>query len=263
MRKFILSALALIWGAVPAAALQSDCLAMAGRDAKVVPAAYTEAALEADQVKLTFIGHSSFIIESPGGTRIVTDYSGYSAGIVPDAVTMNRAHSTHYTDFPDPAIRHVLRGWNPEGGGPAFHDVEIGDIRVRNVTTDIRSGMAGRMKDGNSIFIFEVAGLCIGHLGHLHHLLGAEHIGMIGRLDIVMVPVDGGYTMGQDEMLEVLRTIKARVVIPMHYFGPATLGRFITTVSREFELEIAASPERIFTAAGLPDKPKLLVLPGD
>jgi L-ascorbate metabolism protein UlaG (beta-lactamase superfamily) len=263
MRKVLLSALLFFWGAAPAAALQSDCLAMAGREPQVVPAAYTEAALEADQVKLTFIGHSSFIIESPGGTRIVTDYAGFSAGILPDAVTMNRAHSTHYTDFPDPAIKHVLRGWNPEGGEPAAHDVEIGDIRVRNVTTDIRGGMSGRMKDGNSIFIFEVAGLCIGHLGHLHHLLGAEHIGMIGRLDIVLVPVDGGYTMGQDEMLDVLRTIKARVVIPMHYFGPTTLNRFIATVSREFELETSTVPERIFTAATLPDTPKLLVLPGD
>ena len=262
MRKFVLSALLLIWCAAPAAALQSDCLAMAGAEPRVVPAAYAETALEADQVKLTFIGHSSFIIESPGGTRIVTDYSGFSAGIVPDAVTMNRAHSTHYTDFPDPGIRHVLRGWNPEGG-PAVHDVEIGDIRVRNVTTDIRGGMAGRVKDGNSIFVFEVAGLCIGHLGHLHHLLGPEYVGLIGRLDVVMVPVDGGYTMGQVDMLEVLKTIKARVVIPMHYFGPTTLNRFIANVSTEYELETSTTPERIFTAAGLPDEPKLLVLPGN
>jgi L-ascorbate metabolism protein UlaG (beta-lactamase superfamily) len=234
---------------------------MAGASPRIVPASFTEAKLAADEVKLTFIGHASFIIESPGGTRLVTDYAGNSAGIVPDAVTMNRAHSTHYTDSPDPAIKHVLRGWNPEGG-PAVHDVEIGDIRVRNVTTDIRGGMAGRMKDGNSIFIFEVAGLCIGHLGHLHHLLGAEHLGMIGRLDIVMVPVDGGYTMGQDEMLEVLRTIKARVVIPMHYFGPTTLARFIGTVGREYQLEASSSPERVFSAATLPDEPKLLVLQG-
>ena len=45
---------------------------------------------------------------------------------------MNHAHTSHYTDAPDPAIRHVLRGWNPEGG-PAVHDVEIGDVRVRKV----------------------------------------------------------------------------------------------------------------------------------
>lgn len=119
------------------------------------------------------------------------------------------------------------------------------------------------MKDQNSIFIFEVAGLCIGHLGHLQQLLGAEHMGMIGRLDIVMVPVDGGYTMAQLGMLEVLRTIKAQVVIPMHYFGPATLNRFIANVSREYELETSLTPERIFTAAGLPDRPTLLVLPGE
>jgi L-ascorbate metabolism protein UlaG (beta-lactamase superfamily) len=261
VRNMMLSLLMLAASAAPAMALQSDCLAMAGASPRIVPASYTETQLAADEVKLTFIGHASFIIESPGGTRIVTDYAGYSAGILPDAVTMNRAHSTHYTDTPDPAIKHVLRGWNPEGG-PAVHDVEIGDIRVRNVTTDIRGGMAGRMKDGNSIFIFEVAGLCIGHLGHLHHLLGAEHLGMIGRLDIVMVPVDGGYTMGQDEMLEVLRTIKARVVIPMHYFGPTTLARFIGTVGREYELETSATPERVFSAASLPDTPKLLVLQG-
>ena len=263
MRKFVLSAVLFCWSVVPAAALQSDCLAMAGNEPRVVPAAYHEAALAADEVKLTFLGHASFIIESPGGTRIVTDYSGYSGGIVPDAVTMNGAHSTHFTDSPDPGIKHVLRGWNPDGEAPAAHDTEIGDIRVRNVTTDIRGGLSGRVKDGNSIFIFEVAGLCIGHLGHLHHLLGPEHVGLIGRLDIVLVPVDGGYTMGQDHMLEVLRTLKARVVIPMHYFGQATLNRFIATVSREFELETSTTPERVFSASLLPDQPKLLVLPGD
>ena len=71
MRKFILSALLVFCWAAPAAALQSDCLAMAGAEPRVVPAA-----LKPDEVKLTFIGHASFIIESPGGTRIVTDYAG-------------------------------------------------------------------------------------------------------------------------------------------------------------------------------------------
>lgn len=263
MRTLFLSACLVLAGlATPAAAVQSDCLAIAGREPRIVPAAIELAKLGQEEVRLTFLGHSSFIIESPGGTRIVTDYAGYSGGIVPDGVTMNRAHSSHYTDVPDPAIKHVLRGWNPDGG-PAVHDVEIGDIRVRNVTTDIRGGMAGRMKDGNSIFVFEVAGLCIGHLGHLHHLLGPEYVGLIGRLDVVLVPVDGGYTMGQAEMLEVLRTLKARVVIPMHYFGPATLNRFIATVGQDFELETSTSAERILSAATLPERPKLLVLPGD
>ncbi|NIX22805.1 MAG: Zn-dependent hydrolase, partial [Actinobacteria bacterium] len=93
-----------------------------------------------------------------------------------------------YTDFPDPAIEHVLRGWNPEGG-PAEHDLDVGDVHIRNVPTDIR-GWSGLVEpDGNSIFIFEVADLCIGHLGHLHHRLSDADLALIGRLDVVFAPV--------------------------------------------------------------------------
>lgn len=49
----------------------------------------------------------------------------------------------------------------------------------------------------------------------------------------------------------------------MHFFGPTTLNRFIAIVSQDYELETSAVPERIFTAPGLPDNPKLLVLPGN
>ena len=239
----------------PSAFAAADCLAMAGN----VPRVHL-AALEADQVQLTYLGHSTFLIESAGGTRIATDFTGYAGGVVPDAVTMNRAHSSHYTDFPDPAIKHVLRGWNPEGG-IARHDLEVGDVRIRNVTTDIRRGEL-RIPDANSIFVFEVAGLCIGHLGHLHHELNPEHLGALGRLDVVLVPVDGGYTMAQANMLEVLKSLKARVVIPMHYFGPSTLARFIANVGGVFELQTMTEPRLVLSAATLPDKPKLIVLPG-
>ena len=59
------------------------------------------------------------------------------------------------------------------------------------------------VRDGNSIFIFEVAGLCIGHLGHLHHKLDDSHFAQIGRIDILMVPIDGSYTMSLDGMSEI------------------------------------------------------------
>src|SRR5262245_12789818 len=239
----------------------SECLAMAQAPGLVRPARYQEAALEATQVRFTFVGHSTFLIESPGGVRIATDYSGNANGIVPDVVTMNHAHSTHYTDFPDPKIKHVLRGWNPEGG-PARHDLQVGDVRIRNVTTDIRGGALGRIPDGNSIFIFEIAGLCIGHLGHLHQELSPQQLGAIGRLDIVLVPVDGTYTMAQANMLAVLKALKARIVMPMHYFGPETLARFIKALAGSLDVDYQADPTVILSAATLPEKPKLIVLPG-
>ena len=61
------------------------------------------------------------------------------------------------------------------------------------------------VRDGNSIFIFEVAGLCIGHLGHLHHKLDDSHFAAIGRIDILMVPIDGTYTMSLDGVSDITR----------------------------------------------------------
>jgi L-ascorbate metabolism protein UlaG (beta-lactamase superfamily) len=248
----------------PAAMAQAlaECLTMAEGPARIQHARYEAAALARNEVQLTFVGHSTFVIESPGGVKIATDYTGRPAGLIPDAVTMNRAHSSHFTDYPDPAIKHVLRGWNPEGG-PAQHDVTVGDVRIRNVPTDIRAGEVGRVKDGNSIFIIEAAGLCIGHLGHLHHELSPEYLGWIGRLDIVLVPVDGGYTMAQASMLGVLKELKARIVIPMHYFGPETLGRFIGNARGDFDVEMGESPVLVVSADKLPERPKLIVLPGN
>ena len=251
----------LVIAATPAEAQVSRCLAIADAAPRLQQAAFTPAALNPDEVRVRFLGHSTFLIESHQGITIATDYTGHSGGVVPDVVTMNRAHSSHYTDHPDPGIEHVLRGWNPDGGA-ADHQLEVGDVAIRNVPTDIRGGFGGVMPNGNSIFIFEVANLCIGHLGHLHHELGPEHVGLIGRLDVLMVPVDGSYTVAQASMINVIKLLRARIVLPMHYFGPTTLQRFLDGLSGEFEIEISSTPEIVLSEATLPSAPKVLVLPG-
>src|SRR3984885_10941218 len=195
---------------------------------RVIPAAFDLAALNADQVRLTFIGHATFLIESPQLVRIATDYNDYvRPPVLPDIITMNHAHDTHYTDHPDPAIKYVLRGWGPSETEPAIWDLKYRDVRVRNVPTNIRSFGGATERYGNSIFIFEIANLCIAHLGHLHHTLSQAQLNEIGRVDVVMAPVDGGYTLDLDGMMEVLTALKAQIIIPMHFFSPYTLGRFL------------------------------------
>jgi L-ascorbate metabolism protein UlaG (beta-lactamase superfamily) len=223
------------------------------------------AALEPDQVRLTYIGHATFLIETPQLVRIATDYNSYvKPPVIPDIVTMNHAHSTHYTDNPESEIRHVLRGWSPEYGKPARIDLQYKDVRVRNVPTNIRSyyGSAETERHGNSIFIFEVANLCIAHLGHLHHTLNQQQLNEIGRVDVVMVPVDGSYTLDLEGMVEVLHALKARVMIPMHFFSPWTLERFLSRVGQEWNVETREIPSVVFSKATLPEKPMVLVLPG-
>ena len=161
--------------------------------------------------------------------------------MLPDIATMNHAHSTHYTLSPDPSIKYVLHGW-ADDQKPARVDLQYKDVRVRNVPTNIRTFEGGTERHGNSIFIFEIANLCIAHLGHLHHTLTQQQLNEIGRVDIVLVPVDGSYTLDLDGMVEVLHALKAPLMIPMHYFSAYTLDRFLQRVRQDWDVGTRAGP---------------------
>jgi L-ascorbate metabolism protein UlaG (beta-lactamase superfamily) len=231
----------------------------------IVRASLTPAQAEVGLVALTFIGHATFLIESPAGVTIATDYNGVvKPPVVPRIVTMNHAHTTHYTLVPEPEIEYVLHGWG-EDGEPARHELAIADVWLRNVTTNIRGGfgMSGAIqRDMNSIFVFEVAGLCIAHLGHLHHHLTPEHLKALGRIDVVLAPVDGTYTLNIDEMIGVLDQIGAPLVIPMHYFSNATLARFLTRLEESYEVRYNDGPRVDLSRDTLPARRTVLALPG-
>jgi L-ascorbate metabolism protein UlaG (beta-lactamase superfamily) len=224
--------------------------------------AVADRGLALSEVRITYAGHSTFLIESPKQVHIATDYNDYvRPRVLPDIVTMNHAHSTHYTDRPDPDIKFVLRGWRFDGR-PANHDVAYSDVHVRSISTNIRDWNGGTERNGNSIFVFEVGSLCIAHLGHLHHTLTPQQLEDIGRIDVLLVPVDGGYTLDLDGIMEVIQAIKAPLMVPMHYFSPFTLRTFLNRVSQEYDVEFAETPSIVVSRATLPAKGKFLVLPG-
>ncbi len=213
-------------------------------------------------VNITFIGHSTFLIESPGGIKIATDYNDYvRPAEIPHIATMNRAHSTHYTLSPDPAIQHVLHGWG-EGENPARHELTLNDVYVRNVPTNIRDWQGGTIMSQNSIFVFEIGGLCIAHLGHLRHTLTAAHLDALGRIDVVLVPVDGSFTLNTDGMVEVLKQIDAPVAIPMHMFGEVTLARFLDKMGQIYEVQRHPSRTIQLSRSLMPKSRTMIVLRG-
>jgi len=227
-----------------------------------MPGAAIPAALGPDQAQITYVGHSTFLVESPKQVRIATDYNDYvRPRLLPDIVTMNHAHSTHYSERPDPDIKYVLRGWR-EDGKPANHDVTYADVHVRSVSTNIRNWNGGTELNGNSIFIFEIGSLCIAHLGHLHHTLTQQQLDDIGHIDVLMVPVDGSYTMDMEGMAEVVEAIKAPLNIPMHFFSTPSLRHFLDLMGRKHELEFSTTPTMVVSKTSLPGRPKFMVLPG-
>ncbi|SDD31539.1 MBL fold metallo-hydrolase [Ruegeria marina] len=212
-------------------------------------------------VRISYIAHASFLLQTQGGLTAVTDFTGFigTAPLIPDVVTMNHAHETHWTAFPDPAIPHVLEGWGDFGEG-IDHYLDLGEMLVRNVSTDIRSDFTGIEPNGNSIFVFEVAGLCIGHLGHLHHVPDDAQFAALGRLDVVMAAVDGGTTMSLPEMMQVLRRLKSSVVIPMHWFSGYSLNAFLAGIGDEFDIRRDGASSIEVSLRNLPDRPTVVVL---
>lgn len=213
--------------------------------------------LPQNTVRLTYIDHAMFLLQTEGGLSAITDYVGFTGGVTltPDIVTMNHAHSSHWTSAPDPAITYVLEGWQSD------HHLDLGEMLVRNVSTDIRSRFGGAAeKDGNSIFVFEVAGLCIGHLGHLHHEPDTAQYAALGRLDIVMAAVDGGLSLDTPTMTRVLKRLKSSVVIPMHWFGRYSLNGFLDGMKDAFDIVEPDSSFLEISARTLPKRPTIMVL---
>ncbi len=211
-------------------------------------------------VTISFQGHSTYLLESPAGVKIATDFAGWLADpVTPTVVTMNHAHSSHYTSNPDPKIQTVLKGWG-DNGDIARHHLMVGDVLIRNVTTDILRWSG--VPDGNSIFIFEVAGLCIGHLGHLHHKLSEDHYAKIGRLDVVMIAVDGGLTMSHLSAREILKRLRSSVILPMHVRSYDAMPNFLNYLGEEFAIARLRENKLKLSLLNLPKRPTVMLLPG-
>jgi L-ascorbate metabolism protein UlaG (beta-lactamase superfamily) len=213
-------------------------------------------------LRFTFLGHASFLIETPGHISAVTDYNGINIPDAPPTIaTMNHAHPTHYTLTPDPRITYVLHGWRDDGG-PAKIDLTVGDMHIFNLPTNIRSWDGGGTEAyGNSVFVFESGGLCVAHLGHLHHLLTQDDLAYLGPIDVVMAPVDGTWTLSLEDIATVIDSLHAPITVPMHYYERSYLNRFLAMERGKLPICEAAGPVTI-SRETLPADPEILILPG-
>jgi len=222
-------------------------------------AAFDAPKLAAGKMRIIYLGHSTFQIETPGGARAATDFNG--SNVLPDrlpqTVTMNNSHDTHYSDTVDSAIKIVLRGWDP-AGGIARHHMEHLDMRIYNLPTNI-FGDAGGGANGNSVFVFEAAGICVAHLGHLHHMLSKEQVRRIGRIDVLFVPIDGTVTLSHEEAFDIIDQNKPKIIMPIHFsFGGPV--EFIEAASRKFPVKRHRKTYIDLGRGDLPAKTEVLFL---
>ena len=167
-------------------------------------------------MKRTGYGHSCFLLETAEGSAV---FDPYAPGSVPgwklpkltaDCVLCSHGHSDHgYAEGVKLTGRPYAAAVTRIG---SFHD-----------------DCGGALRGENTISLVEDEGIRAVHMGDVGCALTAEQIAALGRVDVLMIPVGGHYTVDADGAWEIARSLGAAIVIPMHYrgrgFGYAEIGK--------------------------------------
>ena len=220
--------------------------------------------LEEKIIELGWYGHSTFTIKSPEGLLILTDPCGPDTGYTPpppdiDLVTVSHNHFDHNQV-------QLVKGepitlYGVTDSQVAKIDQTFRDVRVRTVAT-FHDESQGSQRGPNGLFLFEVAGMRLAHLGDLGHILTEEQVTQIGPVDILLIPVGGVSTIDAQKATTVAEQLSAKLIFPMHYRTPdlkfelASVNAFLEgkTVERLDTNSITIAKET------LPERPKVIVL---
>lgn len=165
-------------------------------------------------MEITWLGHSSFFIKDSKGRKILMDPFDESVGYDVfkgdvDVVTISHHHFDHdylenvnYEHSIDKAGFFYLSDI-PVTGVPSYHDKVQGAKRGENI-----------------IFILTIDDYKVCHLGDLGYVLSQDDIEKIGKVDVLLIPIGGNYTLDGKEASQVAKLINSPLVIPMHYKTP-------------------------------------------
>jgi L-ascorbate metabolism protein UlaG (beta-lactamase superfamily) len=229
-----------------------------GSNLRPIPADAISPETAPRMVTIRWLGHSSFLIITPGGTTAVTDPHSWKASpLPPDIVTISNDHPTHNQPQSVPGNAQVLRGRTPEGAWIEVN-VAIGDLSIKNLPSS--GGNALEIPAQNTIFVFRTEGLCIVHLGNLRSPLSDEQRHRLGHPDVLMIPIDGHWTLSYDHIALTIMQLRPAIVLPMHYDFPEHARHFIQFIKDSVPVRTQNEVVLKLTRTTLPSASEVLVL---
>jgi L-ascorbate metabolism protein UlaG (beta-lactamase superfamily) len=215
-------------------------------------------------MKIKYYGHAAFRLTTEGGTRVIIDpyQSGAFGGALgygkiedeADVVLISHGHEDHNcTDD----LKGDFRTITAEG------TYKLKDLTLRALPF-YHDGSKGSERGENLVFVLEADGMTVVHVGDLGHMLDAAAISRIGRVDVLLVPVGGFFTIDAASATTLMSELKAKVTIPMHYltekcgFPIAPVDDFI---AGKEDVKRAGTPEIDIAPSTLPTKAHIIVLP--
>lgn len=218
------------------------------------------------EITLEWLGHSAFLIKGHSFTILTDPYNedvGYPLRRVEaDVVTISHEHFDHnflgmVKDSPE-----VLRGLKDNGTAFSPLDKAVKGVHFKTLPS-FHDDVNGRERGPNAIFVMEAVGLRIVHLGDLGE---AGSISALASqpVDLLLIPVGGTYTIGPQQAKEIIKKLKPKVTIPMHYkTEPVRLplegvGSFLRKAP--FPVRTFSGPRVTLSRKSLPTKPVIFLL---
>jgi L-ascorbate metabolism protein UlaG (beta-lactamase superfamily) len=162
-------------------------------------------------VDITWLGLSCFRIRGNQAVIITDPFPpglGYTLGKqTADIVTISHPHDSHSYD-------QGINGEHRLVKGPG--EYEISGVLILGIST-FHDSVKGQSRGKNTIYLMEIDGVNVLHLGDLGHVLSDEQVEEIGNVDVLLLPVGGVTTINAAMAAEVIRKLEPKVVIPMHY----------------------------------------------
>ena len=225
---------------------------------RVMPVAASNSETTARVVTIQWLSHSSFLLITPGGTTALTDpHSRHVSPTVPDVVTISNEHSTHNQARSVPGSARVLRGQSTDGKAVEVN-VTIGDLSIKGLPSS--GGNSIDVPVQNTIFVFRTAGLCIVHLGNLRRPLNDEQRQRLGRPDVLMVPIDGKWTLPYEQVASTIALLRPAIVLPMHYDVPEHARLFMQFIKGTVSVKTLGDTVLKLTRETLPSVSQVIVL---
>lgn len=197
-------------------------------------------------MEIVYLGHSSFRLKGRTASLVTDPFDkeiGFKfPGVEADIVTISHHHSDHDKAGEVGGVKKVI-------DGPGEYEVmEVSILGFRAYHDEKK----GEERGVNTIYVIEMDGIRLCHLGDLGHTLGDELVENLGDIDILMIPVGGHFTIAAGEAVSVVQAIEPSIVIPMHYqmpaLNPEVFGKLAPV--EDFLKEVGFSAEKM---------PKLLV----
>ena len=225
---------------------------------RAIPVAASNPDTTPRMVTIQWLGHSSFLISTPGHTTALTDpHSRHASPTAPDIITISNEHPTHNQARSVPGSARILRGQTPEGEAHEVN-VTVGDLSIKGLPSS--GGIAIDMPVQNTIFVFRTEGLCIVHLGNLRDPLNEAQRQRLGRPDVLMVPIDGQLTLSYEQIAVTITQLRPAIVLPMHYDFPEHARLFMQFIRETVPVRTMSQTTLTLTRATLPGASEVVVL---